>query len=685
MAPTRLRRARRRPCGASTPSCSPTRRPPGSRAPTCAWRGRAWRRTPFRDVAYAEDQALLRDIGGGVFVRDAAVVHGHAYGTVGSLPPLLRRVPRAARALRLDGAGAARGSWREPCAPRCAATAPRAARRGRSLQWHAARVLGAALGTRADRLPRRAPGAAVARGTRLMRWLAARRSLLAILLRFPTLGQQSFWTDEASTALELHGGLGHLLASVRDLEGMPPGYFVLAWLWSRVFGLGEAGLRSLSACLGVAHGAGGLGARPRAAAGGGAARGRRSWPRSPFLVWYSQEARPYALLVLVTALMTLFWVQGRPRPVGAWPRPPRCWCTTSRSSCRPAGRRPAAARRLCARCSSPPPRRLALAPLILSQADARVDWVTDTSLLSRIGDVAKHFAQRRVRDARDRPRLPRDRGPRRRGVRAARGPVLAVAAVAAALPVLVALVGADYVLDRYVIAALVPLLASWRPSGCRGPSRSRSPCCSPASRSTSGPTRALQREDWRGLRPSAPAAPRFVVASPDAQRPAAVVPPRPGRSAPQPRPASADLVAVAAYRDGRRRPPTPGPPAAFGRRSQRGPRDALTTVRYRAAAPRRSTPAAFRTQNLDTRPCRASSTSGPDRGPRGPRPRGPAARSPAPRRARGGGTRPGSASRHMSTVGGAPARSSPASASTSSEPSMCARKRRAPSSAWPCL
>ena len=106
----------------------------------------AWEQTPFRDVPYAEDRWLLRDVGAAVYVPDAAVVHGHDYGPV----ERLRRYFDEFRALHeLDG-------WRAPLSPRVMVGTVRAGMRqdGRaSFSWHTARVLGAALGTRADRLP----------------------------------------------------------------------------------------------------------------------------------------------------------------------------------------------------------------------------------------------------------------------------------------------------------------------------------------------------------------------------------------------------------------------------------------------------------------------------------------------------------------------------------------------------
>ena len=68
----------------------------------------AWREVPFRDVPYAEDQRLVVDLLQAgwtkVFTSRAAVIHSHALRRRRPGPPLVRRVPRAARRLRLDGA-----------------------------------------------------------------------------------------------------------------------------------------------------------------------------------------------------------------------------------------------------------------------------------------------------------------------------------------------------------------------------------------------------------------------------------------------------------------------------------------------------------------------------------------------------------------------------------------------------
>jgi hypothetical protein len=137
--------------------------------------------------------------------------------------------------------------------------------------------------------------------------------LLGAILRFATLDLQSYRYDEAVTVGRiLHPSLFDTLAAVRRSESTPPLYYVVAWLWSRPFGSGEVAMRSLSALAGTASIAvvylsavalplprrAGLVAAAIAAV-------------SPVLVWFSQDARAYALVFLLTALSFLFFARAR--------------------------------------------------------------------------------------------------------------------------------------------------------------------------------------------------------------------------------------------------------------------------------------------------------------------------------------------------------------------------------------
>jgi mannosyltransferase len=72
------------------------------------------------------------------------------------------------------------------------------------------------------------------------------------IVRFATLDVQSFDHDEAVMAVRvLHPSIFDTLSEVADSERSPPLYYILAWGWSRIFGTGEVGLRSLSALFGT--------------------------------------------------------------------------------------------------------------------------------------------------------------------------------------------------------------------------------------------------------------------------------------------------------------------------------------------------------------------------------------------------------------------------------------------------
>jgi mannosyltransferase len=139
--------------------------------------------------------------------------------------------------------------------------------------------------------------------------LVAGLTALAAVLRFATLTSQSYWFDEAQAAHEMQLSFGALMHTIGAQETSPPLYFVVAWLWAKVFGTGEAGLRSLSALAGTALipvtylcGRELVTRRAGVVAAGLAAI-------SPFLIWYSQEAREYMLLGLLCGVSVLFFAR----------------------------------------------------------------------------------------------------------------------------------------------------------------------------------------------------------------------------------------------------------------------------------------------------------------------------------------------------------------------------------------
>lgn len=143
-------------------------------------------------------------------------------------------------------------------------------------------------------------------------WSLVGLTALAAAIRFSTLGLQSYRHDEAVTAGRvLVAGLGETMHRVWTGESTPPLYYLLAWGWSHLFGVREVGLRSLSALFGVAT-------VPVAALAGRELAGRRTGVAiaalvavNPVLVWYSQDARAYALLVLFSTAALVFFLRAR--------------------------------------------------------------------------------------------------------------------------------------------------------------------------------------------------------------------------------------------------------------------------------------------------------------------------------------------------------------------------------------
>ncbi|HEX6456330.1 MAG TPA: glycosyltransferase family 39 protein [Solirubrobacterales bacterium] len=137
--------------------------------------------------------------------------------------------------------------------------------------------------------------------------------VLGAALRFATIDLQSYRYDEVVTVGRvLHPSFLDTFSAVPRSESTPPLYYLVAWLWSRPFGTGEVWMRSLSALAGTASilvvylAARALPLSRRAALVGAAAVAV-----SPVLVWFSQDARAYALVFLLTALSFLFFARAR--------------------------------------------------------------------------------------------------------------------------------------------------------------------------------------------------------------------------------------------------------------------------------------------------------------------------------------------------------------------------------------
>ncbi len=319
-------------------------------------------------------------------------------------------------------------------------------------------------------------------------WIVVGLTIGAAFLRFVTLGDQSYHHDEVVTAERiLRGSFFHAMNAVGFSESTPPLYYALAWVWTQVTGTGEWGLRSLSAVAGVLT-------VPVAYLIGAELRGRRAglWAAAlvacnPMLLWYSQEARAYALLALFGALSLLWCIRaarasGGRRELVWW----GVWSGLALGThyfavfpivaelvflLRRRGRGALPGIGVLAAFG------LALLPLAYHQMSVgHAEWIGGVSLGHRLAETAATFVTGETGEVigeAERPALAifplaicaaafallfwrGDRDERR-----AAGLPLAIGACAIGIPAALALLasGKDYVLARNLLPALVPLLA----------------------------------------------------------------------------------------------------------------------------------------------------------------------------------------------------------------------------------
>jgi mannosyltransferase len=224
---------------------------------------------------------------------------------------------------------------------------------------------------------------------------------LGAALRFATLDRQSFWLDELVTVSLLDRGLGDVLREVPRSEATPFVYYVVAWAWQSAFGLGEVGMRTLSALAGtatipVAYGAGAVLVSRRAGLVAAALVAV-----NPFLVWYSQEARSYALLTLLGAGTVLAFghaLRGSRRRLVGWAALSALAIATHYYAVFLVGAevvwllaRVRPLRSVIVASLLPGITLLAHVPLVLAQRD-NAEAVTGSSLVARIAGIPKNLA-----------------------------------------------------------------------------------------------------------------------------------------------------------------------------------------------------------------------------------------------------------------------------------------------------
>ena len=340
-------------------------------------------------------------------------------------------------------------------------------------------------------------------------WPLAALTLLAAVLRLSTLDLQSFWYDEAFTPVHvLHPSLWATLRSVVHTENSPPLWYLLAWADSRVLGTGEIALRLPSALAGIAT-------VPVAWAIGRELASRRAAivcaalvAVNPLFVWYSQEARVYGLFVLTAAVAMLCFLRAERDPTpgrlagfaaaGALAllthyfvvfllAPMVVWLVFGRR----ADGRQAGSRAALGACGAIVLVGVALLPLISAQGGHGTQWIGRWPLSERLQAIPQYFltgysgeplgrgiellvalpiltgvglwlwrwleqpAAVRARNAAADPAGAELAASERRGALIA----LSIAACGVLIPVLLAVLGADYLAPRNLVAAMIPVTA----------------------------------------------------------------------------------------------------------------------------------------------------------------------------------------------------------------------------------
>jgi hypothetical protein len=329
------------------------------------------------------------------------------------------------------------------------------------------------------------PGGALETASRRLPawWPLALLVVLAAVLRFATLGAQSLWFDEAFTPVHVFStSLFTTLSHVAHTENTPPLWYILDWAVIRVAGDGAVALRFASALVGVAM-------VPVMWAIGAELAGRRAailaaalTATNPLLVWYSQEARAYALFAFFVALAMLCFLRAErdpsPRTMAAFAAsgslallshyfavflvaPMALWLLRSRERARLA--LPAVL--VIAAVGA------ALIPLVLAQGGHGAQWIGHWALLSRLqatpqyyltgytGSVLGHGIELAVA-------LPLLAGVvvglwQVLDAQESRGALIALglSACGVGIPLLLVAFGADYFAPRNLIGAMVPLTA----------------------------------------------------------------------------------------------------------------------------------------------------------------------------------------------------------------------------------
>jgi len=131
--------------------------------------------------------------------------------------------------------------------------------------------------------------------------------LAAIWLRLYHLGNYSLWLDESHTWLFARSSWEQFLPALRLTGVHPPFYFIIEKLIVGLVGDSEWNLRIFSVVADLAATLLACWLGWEIGSVGGALAAGWFWAFNPFIIWYAQDARPYALAALLSLAMLILF------------------------------------------------------------------------------------------------------------------------------------------------------------------------------------------------------------------------------------------------------------------------------------------------------------------------------------------------------------------------------------------
>jgi hypothetical protein len=132
-------------------------------------------------------------------------------------------------------------------------------------------------------------------------------TILGAILRIYKISERSIWLDEAITAQVSQSGIIGIILNRAQTGIHPPFYFILIYFWTRIFGCSETSLRSFSLIFGVLSIPLLYKLVNKICDRATAIISSLLFSLSPFLIYFSQEARMYPLFTFL-ALLSLNYV-----------------------------------------------------------------------------------------------------------------------------------------------------------------------------------------------------------------------------------------------------------------------------------------------------------------------------------------------------------------------------------------